>query len=54
MTMLRIRSKHVIKTLAYAKAFEYSGHLRYDYLIKYEYFSKCYLERFVSISAPEK
>ena len=31
-----------------------SGHLRHDYLIKYAYFSKCYLERFASISAPEK
>ena len=31
-----------------------SGHLRDDYLIKYAYFSKCYLERFASISAPEK
>ena len=32
----------------------YSGHLRHDYLIKYAYFSKCYLERMASISAPEK
>ena len=31
-----------------------SGHLRDDYLIKYAYFSKCYLERFAPISAPEK
>ena len=28
--------------------------LKTKYLIKYAYFSKCYLERFASISAPEK
>ena len=28
--------------------------LRHDYLIKYAYFSKCYLEWFASISAPGK
>ena len=28
-----------------------AGH---DHLIKYAYFSKCYLEQFASISAPEK
>ena len=31
-----------------------SGHLRHYYRIKYAYFVKCYLERFVSISDPEK
>jgi len=31
-----------------------SGDLRHDYLIKYAYFSKCYLERLASVSAPEK
>ena len=31
-----------------------SGHLRHDYLIKYAYFVKCYLNRFASISDPEK
>ena len=31
-----------------------SGHLRHDYRIKYAYFVKCYLERFASISDPEK
>ena len=30
-----------------------SGHFRHDYLIKYAYFSKCYLERFASINDPE-
>ena len=30
------------------------GLLRHDYLIKYAYFSKWYLERFPSIGAPEK
>ena len=30
-----------------------SSHLRHDYLIKYAYFSKCHLERFASISAPD-
>ena len=28
--------------------------LRYDHLIKYADFVKCYLERFASISYPEK
>ena len=27
-----------------------SGHLRHDYLMKYAYFAKCYLERFASTS----
>ena len=31
-----------------------SGHLRHDFLIKYTYFVKCYLERFASITDPEK
>ena len=31
-----------------------SDHLRHDYLFKYAYFSKCYLKRLASISAPEK
>ena len=33
---------------------QFSSVLTHDYLIKYAYFSKCYLERFASISAPEK
>ena len=31
-----------------------ADYLRHDYLIKCAYFSKCYLEQFASISAPEK
>ena len=30
------------------------GHVKHDYLIKYACFVKCYLERFASISDPEK
>ena len=30
-----------------------SGHLRHDYLMKYAYFAKCYLERFASTSDTE-
>ena len=31
----------------------FSGHLRHDYLIKYAYFEKCYLQRFAPINDPE-
>ena len=45
---------HLQEVFGKSKNTAYSGHLRHDYLIKYAYFSKCYLERFASISAPEK
>ena len=45
-------SEHV--TNFYRLLLNISGHLRYDYVIKYAYFVKCYLERFASISDPEK
>ena len=38
----------------FLRIFYTQGQLRHDYLIKYAYFVKCYLNRFASISDPEK
>ena len=49
--MLSLESFHFPQhpTLSYI-----SGHLRYDYLIKYAYFVKRYLNWFASVRDPEK
>ena len=44
----------IVQIMVDSTIIKLEGHLRHDYLIKYAYLVKCYLERFAFISDPEK
>ena len=49
-----IDKKSKTRSVSLPQSLSNSGHFRHDYLIKYAYLVKCYLERFTSIIDPEK